>query len=314
MGIKTITVIGAGTMGHGIAQNYALAGYDVHLYDIKDEFLSKGFKSIEASLDVLIEEGVIEKSKKEFTLNHLRGFTDLKEAVKDADFITEAAPESLELKHDLYKEMEKYLSEHAIIASNTSTFSIEQLTETLSNKSRFLITHFFNPAQLVPLVEIVKTNETSETAVEAVHELMKKIGKKPIVLKKDIEGFVANRLQAALVREAFYLLEEGVADAESIDTAITSGPGFRWAFTGPLETADFGGLDIWKKVVENLAPDLSKAEKIPSFIQEKIDQNLLGTKTGEGIYSYSKEGVQKRIEERDLRLIGLGKIKEKTKK
>lgn len=314
MRINTITILGAGTMGHGIAQNYALAGYKVNLYDIKEEFLAKGIHAIEASLTVLVEEGIIQKEQKEAALKNIQGYTDLKEAVKEAEFITEAAPESIELKHNLFKEVEKYVSGDAIMTSNTSTFSVEQLAEGISNKRRFLITHFFNPAQLVPLVEIVKLQETSEEVIQMTEDLMKTIGKNPIVLKKDKPGFVANRLQAALVREAFYLLEEGVADAQSIDTAITSGPGFRWAFTGPLETADFGGLDIWKKVVENLAPDLSKAEKIPSFINEKVEQNHLGTKTGEGIYSYSEEGVKKRIEERDLRLIHLGKIKEKTKR
>ncbi|RLL41104.1 3-hydroxyacyl-CoA dehydrogenase family protein [Oceanobacillus piezotolerans] len=309
--MQKITVLGAGTMGHGIAQNYALAGFSVALYDLKTEYLSKALSLINTNLTLLVQEERIDSARKEEALNRITVTTDLKEAVGDTDFITETIIEVLDAKHQLYRQLDELVPEEVIIASNTSTFSLEQLTKSMKNSKRFIITHFFNPAQLVPLVEIVKRDETPEKVVDQTVALMKKIGKEPVVLQRDIPGFIANRLQAALVREAFHLLEEGVADAKSIDLALTAGPGFRWAFIGPLETADYGGLDIWKSVVENLAPELSQAEKVPSFINEKISQGKLGTKAGEGIYNYSETLVEKALEKRDRNFIRLGEIKGK---
>ncbi|MEQ6388476.1 3-hydroxyacyl-CoA dehydrogenase family protein [Bacillaceae bacterium S4-13-58] len=309
--VRNITVLGAGTMGHGIAQNYALAGYNVSLYDLKKEYLANALILIEKSLSMLVKENRISKDEQDRALTHIFMTTNFEEAVKNADFITEAVSENLDIKYKLFADLEKVISDETIVASNTSTFSISQLTEKMTIKNRLIITHFFNPAQLVPLVEIVKSNETSNEVINQTVELMKTIGKTPVVLKKDVPGLIANRLQAALVREAFYLLDEGVADARDIDRVVTSGPGFRWAFIGPLETADYGGLDIWKSVVENLAPNLSKADKVPNFINEKFLEGKLGTKTGEGIYSYSNEIVKEEIEQRDKNFIRLNKIKEK---
>lgn len=308
--IRKITVLGSGVMGHGIAQNYAVAGYSVYLYDLKEEFLNRAMTLMEANLDMQVKEKLITTEIKNRALENIHPTTNFEVAVTDADFITEAAPEILEIKADIYSKLEALISVETIITSNTSTFSMKQLLQNVKYPNRFVITHFFNPAQFVPLVEIVKSEATSQHTVETTMNLMKELGKSPVVLEKDIPGFIANRLQAALVREAFYLLEEGVADAESIDLALTAGPGFRWPFSGPLEIADFGGLDIWKSVVENLAPELSKAEKIPEFINEKVKRNDLGTKTGKGIYEYTSDIVQDKLIERDASLIQLGKIKE----
>ncbi|WP_249871272.1 3-hydroxyacyl-CoA dehydrogenase family protein [Oceanobacillus saliphilus] len=307
--ITNITVLGSGVMGHGIAQNYALAGYTVHLYDLESSYLEKAIKLIDVNLSLLVKEEIIVPADKENALERIITTTDLQQATENSDFITEAVPEVLDIKHRLYNELESIIRQDTIIASNTSTFPISQLTKHIKHPERFIITHFFNPAQLVPLVEIVKGEDTSNLVVETTLNLMKDIGKSPVVLKKDIPGFIANRLQAALVREAFHLMETGVASPEDIDLAITAGPGVRWAFSGPLETADFGGLDIWKSVVENLAPDLSKAEKVPELISKKVKNGELGTKTGKGIYSYSNEVIEGKLVQRDERLVKLGKIK-----
>nr|WP_106779584.1 3-hydroxyacyl-CoA dehydrogenase family protein [Lysinibacillus timonensis] len=309
--MERITVLGAGTMGHGIAQTYAQAGYEVTLYDIKNEILEIALARISDNLDLLIQENFIAPSNKETILKRIVITTNLREAVNESRFIIEAVSENLKIKFDLFKQLEKLVDEDTIIASNTSTYTIQQLSEGIEIKSRLIITHFFNPAHLVPLVEIVKGPETTQDIIEQTVQILERIEKKPIVLKKDLPGLIANRLQAALVREAFYLLEEGVADAKDIDLAVTAGPGFRWAFVGPLETADFGGLDIWKSVVENLAPTLSKEVKIPSFVNEKIVNGHLGTKTGNGLYSYKGyDQVQRRIKERDEHFIRLAKIKD----
>ncbi|QUG40246.1 3-hydroxyacyl-CoA dehydrogenase family protein [Psychrobacillus sp. INOP01] len=312
---EKVTVLGAGTMGHGIAQLYAQAGYDVSMFDIKDEFLESAMTRISDNLDMLIQENSITAFEKEITLKRISTSTDLKEAVSGTRFVTEAVSENLTIKFDLFKQLEEVVEDDTIIASNTSTFSIQQLSEGVQKTDRLIITHFFNPAHLVPLVEVVKGPETSQDIIDRTVEVLRNIGKKPVVLKKDIPGLIANRLQAALVREAFYLLDNGIADAKDIDLAITAGPGFRWAFIGPLETADFGGLDIWKSVVENLAPVLSKEEKIPQFVEEKVQSGNLGTKTGNGLFTYSgNDEVQRRITERDENFIRLANIKNKNYK
>jgi 3-hydroxybutyryl-CoA dehydrogenase len=159
------------------------------------------------------------------------------------------------------------------------------------------------------LVEIVRHNETKPEIVKTTLDLMRKIGKSPILLKKEIAGFIANRLQTALMREAFYLLKEGVANAEDIDTAITAGPGFRWAFTGPIEIADFGGLDTWQRVFDNVSPVLDQSKEAPVLIRDLVDEGKLGTKSGEGIFTYEESTVSQRINKRDRNFIKLGKLK-----
>jgi 3-hydroxybutyryl-CoA dehydrogenase len=307
--MKQIAVIGSGVMGHGIAQVYALAGFDVAMYDIEHNFLEKAMGFVEKNLLLLVQEGVLTETNMQETLQKFKLTTDLEQAVQDADFIVEAIPEVLELKWELFEKLERYAKPTAIIASNTSTFPISRLVEKMTTADRMIITHFFNPAQLVPLVEIVKHEKTSPDVVNVTLELMQLIGKSPVLLKKDVPGFIANRLQAALVREAFFLLEQGVADARDIDRAVTAGPGFRWAFTGPIEIADFGGLDTWQRVVENLAPELDKSEKSPLLIQERVKQGKLGTKSGEGIYSYADTSIAEEILKRDEQYIRLAKIK-----
>lgn len=310
MMIQKTAVIGSGVMGHGIAQSYALAGYPVHLYDLKEEFLQKAMQAVVNNLDVLVKEGVVSEEEKEAALANIEVTTDLEVAVKEADFITEAIPEVLEMKWELFERLEQYAKPAAIIASNTSTLPISRLAEKSSMAHRMLITHFFNPAQLVPLVEIVTHEKTAERVVEAAMEVMKKIGKTPVLLKKEVPGFIANRLQAAIVREAFHLLEEGVADARDIDTAVTAGPGFRWAFIGPIETADFGGLDTWKRVMDNLTPELGESKEAPIIINERVESGNLGTKSGQGIYSYVDVSVAEKIKERDESFIRLLKVRQ----
>lgn len=309
--MNKITVLGAGTMGHSIAQLFAQANFQVSLYDIHDQFLNHALTRISNNLELFIEANSITTTDKEKTLNQITPSTNLVEAVNGSSFIIEAVSENLKVKFELFNELEEVINEDTIIASNTSTFSFHQLAEGLQNSKRLILTHFFNPAHLVPLVEVVKSSETPQEILDRTLEMLRLIGKQPVVLKKDVPGLIANRLQAALVREAFYLLSEDVAEAKDIDLAITAGPGFRWAFIGPLETADFGGLDIWKSVVENLSPILSKAEKIPAFVEEKVQNGHLGTKTGSGIFIYDEEEVHERIRRRDENFIRLGKLKVK---
>ncbi|WP_260286620.1 3-hydroxyacyl-CoA dehydrogenase family protein [Peribacillus aracenensis] len=307
--IKKITIIGSGVMGSGIAQSFAVSGYLVTINDIKEELLHHAQNRISENLSLLIEEGTLTDQEKQEALANITYSVDLEGAVRDADFIIEAIPEVIELKLNLYQQMEGIIKPDAIVASNTSTFPISQLMEKASFADRMVITHFFNPGHLVPLVEIVQHDETKPEIVKTTMDLMRKIGKSPILLKKEIAGFIANRLQTALMREAFYLLKEGVADAEDIDTAITAGPGFRWAFTGPIEIADFGGLDTWQRVFDNVSPVLDQSEEAPDLIRDLVAKGKLGTKSGEGIFTYEGSAVSQKINERDRNFIKLGKLK-----
>ncbi|MCU6602524.1 3-hydroxyacyl-CoA dehydrogenase family protein [Peribacillus frigoritolerans] len=307
--IKKIAIIGSGVMGSGIAQSFAVSGYFVTINDIKEELLYHAQNRISENLSLLIEEGALTDREKQGALANITYSVDLEGAVRDADFIIEAIPEVIELKLNLYQQLEVIIKPDAIIASNTSTFPISQLMEKATFAERMVITHFFNPGHLVPLVEIVQHDETKPEIVKTTMDLMRKIGKSPILLKKEIAGFIANRLQTALMREAFYLLKEGVADAEDIDTAITAGPGFRWAFTGPIEIADFGGLDTWQRVFDNVSPVLDQSKEAPDLIRDLVAEGKLGTKSGEGIFTYEESTVSQKINERDRNFIKLGKLK-----
>lgn len=307
--IKKIAIIGSGVMGSGIAQSFAVSGYFVTINDIKEELLYHAKNRISENLSLLMEEGALTDREKQGAFANITYSVDLEGAVRDADFIIEAIPEVIELKLNLYQQLEEMIKPDAIVASNTSTFPISQLMEKASFAERMVITHFFNPGHLVPLVEIVQHDETKPEIVKTTMDLMRKIGKSPILLKKEIAGFIANRLQTALMREAFYLLKEGVADAEDIDTAITAGPGFRWAFTGPIEIADFGGLDTWQRVFDNVSPVLDQSKEAPDLIRDLVAEGKLGTKSGEGIFTYEESTVSQKINERDRNFIKLGKLK-----
>ncbi len=307
--IKKIAIIGSGVMGSGIAQSFAVSGYFVTINDVKEELLNHAQNRISENLSLLMEEGALTDREKQGALANITYSEDLEGAVRDADFIIEAIPEVIELKLNLYQQLEEMIKPDAIVASNTSTFPISQLMEKASFADRMVITHFFNPGHLVPLVEIVQHDETKPEIVKTTMDLMRKIGKSPILLKKEIAGFIANRLQTALMREAFYLLKEGVADAEDIDTAITAGPGFRWAFTGPIEIADFGGLDTWQRVFDNVSPVLDQSKEAPDLIRDLVAEGKLGTKSGEGIFTYEESTVSQKINERDRNFIKLGKLK-----
>lgn len=300
-------------MGRGIAQSFAVGGYSVTINDIKTAFLEKARQNIKDNLSLMVEAGQLTNDQKKEAASRISYSIDQKDSVSDADLIIEAIPEDINMKWNLYQNLEQIKKPEAVVSSNTSTFPISKLTEKTSFDGRFIITHFFNPAHLVPLVEIVKKDETDPKVADEVINLLKQIGKSPILLKKEINGFIANRLQTALVREAFSLVDKGIASAEDVDKAITDGPGFRWAFVGPIRTAEFGGLDTWKHVIDNIAPELDKSEGAPEIINRLVAEGKLGTKTGEGLFTYSGNEVQEALNQRDRQFVQLGQIKQSAR-
>lgn len=268
----TIAVLGAGTMGKSIAKLFVQNNLTVRLYDNNEEML--------------------EKAKYEFHRD--KGFnkkiifdTAIKEAVQEADLIIESVFEDLDIKQSLYKQVSGYAKEGVVLCSNTSSYSLAALTLDQPLQQQMLIAHFFNPADIVPLVEIVQSENTKQGICDQLVTFLKACGKVPVVLHKDCKGFIANRLQAAVLREACSLVESGVAEAVDIDKVMVEGIGFRWAFEGPFSITDQGGLDIWKKVCENLLPDLCDSKEIPVLLKDKIANNELGVKSGVGFYQYS---------------------------
>ena len=304
------TIVGAGIMGVGIAQVLALAEIEVRLYDTSAEQLAKARARLDDNLQLQVAHGLIPAERARQALARVTLAPTLAAAVAGADLVVEAIPERLDWKLELYAAIESLAAPEAIIASNTSTFPIRELTRRLAHPRRFLIVHFFNPAELVPLVEVVAMAETAEEVAAATLELLRKAGKTPVRLRKDIPGFVANRLQAALLREALFLINEGVVSPQELDAVVASGIGFRWAFLGPLEIADFGGLDTWQYVTENLFPLLDKSTEPSPALAERVARGELGIKTGQGFYHYDAEQIRERLASRDASFIGLLKAKQ----
>jgi 3-hydroxybutyryl-CoA dehydrogenase len=301
--VKRVAIIGAGIMGHGFAQIFAQKGYSVSLYDIDEKILKAAVARIGASLDTFIDFGMIRAKEKKATLGKISTTTSLEEAVGQADFVLEAVPEILDLKKEIFAKLDRLAPPHAILASNTSGLSITAMGSVTQRPEKTVIVHGINPPTIIPVVEIVRGEKTSDETAELCYRLLLKLGKRPVRVLKEVPGFLFNRLQLALYREALHCLETGVATAEDIDNVVKTGYGFRLANLGPLETSDFGGLDTFYRLAQNLFPDLSAAQSAPPVLEKLIQQGKLGVKTGEGFYSYPPAVAKKKIRERDRRLL-----------
>lgn len=299
--IKNIAVLGAGTMGPGIAQAFAQGGYSVWMQDLSEELVGLGLNSIKSNLQAHIENGLIEQGEDKLILGRIKGVTVLEEAVRDADFVIEAVPENLELKKDVFSRLDKICPKGAILASNTSGLSITAMGSATSRPERVVGAHFWNPPHLIPLVEIVRGEKTSEETIRVAAELMKALGKKPVVVNKEVPGFIGTRLHQALIREAFYIVEQGIASMEDVDTVVKTSFGRRLAITGPFETCDLGGLDTFLAAAE-VWKDLCNTGEPPRLMVEKVQKGELGTKTGKGLYDWNPEPIAniKKAREREL--------------
>jgi len=304
--IQEIAVIGCGLMGHGIAQTFAQKGYSVTMYDTHHSILEKAISQVRSNLDTFIEAGLeTEESIKE-VLSNIRISLDLRSAVNQAHFVIEAAPEDLMLKMNLFAEMDQYAHEDAILASNTSTLPISQIGKKVIRKERLIITHWFNPPHIIPVVEVVRGEATSQGVFEITYKLLEKIGKKPIKILKEIPGFLINRVQTAMFREILSLLELGVATPEDIDLGVKGSFGFRLAVIGPLQTMDMGGLDLMYKGMKYLYPFIDRSIEVQKILGEKIERNELGLKTGEGFFQYEQKealSLSRHSKERDKKLL-----------
>ncbi len=287
--IGTIAVIGAGTMGHGIAQVAAGAGFRVLLNDVDRESLARGVSSIEANLAKGIQRGKLTEADRDATLQRIHGTTNLKECAA-ADLIIEAAPEKLELKKDILRQLE-FASDHPFIfASNTSSLSITEIAGSSNRPEAVIGMHFFNPVHIMRLVEIVVGQKTSTEVVNTVTSVGRKMRKDPIVVK-DVPGFASSRLGVVLGLEAMRMFEQGVASAQDIDTAMELGYNHPM---GPLKLTDLVGLDVRLNIAEYLHRELgSEAFRPPEILRRMVSEGKLGKKTGQGFYDWSKEEARR---------------------
>jgi enoyl-CoA hydratase/3-hydroxyacyl-CoA dehydrogenase len=286
MEIKRIAVLGAGAMGHGIAQLAAMAGFDVTMRDISEEFVEAGMKKIRWSVGKFIEKGRISPSEGEKILKRLKPLVSLKEAVEDADFVIEAIPEKLELKKQVFKEIDSYAPAHTILATNTSALPVTEIAAATNRPEKVIGMHFFNPPALMRLVEVVMGEKTSENTCNVTIDLGKKFGKEPVLCKKDVPGFIANRITIPGTNLVAWMVYKGEYTIEEVDAAAMHKAGMPM---GIFALLDFTGLDIAYhvlKFMEEREPNF----KVAPLINEKMEKGEIGVKAGKGFYTYPEKG------------------------
>ena len=286
---ERISVIGSGLMGHGIAQIFALHGHAVMLYDIKQDFLDKALVSVKANLDAFVARGIVEKAVSEAAPSRITCTLSLEEAARDADFVVEAVPENMALKQDIFKQLDAMSKPEAVLASNTSVMSITEIASASVNRGRIVGTHFWNPPYLIPLVEVVQAKDTTQKAVDFTLDLLRRVGKHAVHCRKDVPGFIANRMQHALWREAVYIVEQGIADPGTVDEAVRLSFGMRLPVLGPMENADMVGLDLTKAIHDYIFPALCDSHATSPVILDKVAAGQTGFKTGRGLQEWPAE-------------------------
>jgi 3-hydroxybutyryl-CoA dehydrogenase len=290
--IQTIAVIGSGLMGHGIAQEFAVAGYNVWLNDTSDELLQRALVHIDRNLKMMSEAGVVAPEHVSAAPDRLHATVSLEEAVRGADVVVEAVYENLELKRRIFADLDRWCPAHTILASNTSSYMPSKLASATQRPNKVIVAHYFNPPHLLPLVELVRGPETSDDTAQTLHALYTRIGKRPAILQREAPGFVANRLQMALLREALHIVEAGIATPEDIDLVIRSSIGRRWAVAGTFELHELIGADLALAVASEIMPDLESRPEPPQLLRDQAASGNLGVKTGKGFYDWTPESAE----------------------
>jgi 3-hydroxybutyryl-CoA dehydrogenase len=280
--IKTIAVLGAGTMGHGIAHAAMTAGYDTVMYDVSDAAVGKGKSAIEAVIKKSVELGKATPADASAMQSRLRTSTSVADAVKDADVVIEAAPEKIDLKLQLFRDVQAAAPAHAVLASNTSALSITEMAAVLDNPGRLGGMHFFNPVHRMKLIEIVKALDTTPETIAIMEEVSAKMGKETVLVKES-PGFITTRINAMIGNEAFYMLQDGVASARDIDKALKLGLNHPM---GPFELVDLVGLDTRLSILKYLHATLGEKFRPCPLLEQHVAQGRLGRKAGKGVYDY----------------------------
>ncbi len=301
--ITHIGVLGAGLMGHGIAQVFASAGYSVNVYDADPAMLRTVKDRIASNFSVFIELALARPDDRDRCLDRINPCSSLEGLCRGPQFIIEAVLEDLTIKRRLYAELERLTAPETIFSSNTSAISITEISAALKARGRFLGTHFWNPPHVLPCVEVIKGADTDDEAFETVYALMEKVGKVPVRVLKDVPGFLGNRLQHAMWREAISLCEKNIASAEDIDKVVKFGFGARMPFIGPLETADLAGLGLTRDIHRYLFPHLESSRTPSPALDDRVAAGATGVRGGRGFYEWTPEKVREIVQQRDTVLL-----------
>lgn len=291
--LKKVGIIGAGLMGHGIAQVFAVHGYDVNLMDVEDDLLYMAVQNIRSNLTLMANHGIGSKEDIEPAIKKINPTVDLEEAAGGADFVVEAVLEDLALKQKIFQELDALCPVDTILATNTSVISITEIAEKSGKRERILGTHFWNPPYLIPLVEVIRGKETNTEVMDKTYDLLQKVGKHPVRVNKDVPGFVGNRLQHALWREAISIVENGIADASTVDECVKFGFGLRLPILGPMENADMVGTDLAYSIHDYILKHLESSPKPSPLLKKKVEEGNLGFKTGRGFQAWPPEEAEK---------------------
>jgi 3-hydroxybutyryl-CoA dehydrogenase len=278
--VKKIAIIGGGNMGHGCSMVFAAAGYPVGLYSRKAETLQKAVEGMRSDLTFLAERGLGKLADVEATVARVKTTQDMAEAAADADFVLECVAEDMALKQDTFQKLDEICGPEAVLATNTSVMSPTEIASKSKKRDRILGTHWWNPPFLIPLVEVVQTEETAPWVIQLTMDLHRAIGKHPVHAKKDVPGFIANRLQHALWREAISIVERGIADARTVDESLKYGPGLRLPVLAPCENADLVGLDLTLSIHSYVLKHLEDSHEPSPLLKEKVEKGELGFKSG----------------------------------
>ena len=302
--VPRVAVIGAGTMGTGIAGVFARAGSSVRLVDKNEQLLRRSQENLHKAQQVLQEAGLLSPDDAASARERIHATVELERGCEGVDLVIETISEDLAQKLEMFERVDRLCPRETVLASNTSGLSITKLALATERPQLVAGMHFFNPPHIVPLVEVTRSEHTAEETVRFLLRVARWLGKRPILVRRDVPGFVGNRLQFAVMREAFHLLAEGIASAEDIDTAMTAGPGLRYGFLGPLRTADLGGLDVFLAISRYLFPELDSQISPPAFLVDMVETGKLGAKAREGFYRYTSKDPSDYLAQRDRVLLG----------
>ncbi len=302
---KNVVVVGTGTMGPGIAAVFALGGWRTVLLGRTPDALASGLDRSRLAGANLERLGLLSPGRAAEAETLLSGSTDMGAAAADADFVVECIAEHLEAKRDCFRHLDEAARPDTILATNTSGLSISAIAAATSRPARIAGMHWWNPPHLIPLVEVVRGEQTDEATLAAVADTARALGKTPVLVRKDAPGFIGNRLQYALLREAIHMVEAGIASAEDVDAAVRAGPGLRYAAMGPLEVADLIGLDVVADVMAYLLPELGAPSATPDSLARLVASDKLGVKRGGGFHDCAGRPLADLLTERDERLAAL---------